>query len=163
MTNEQFEKVYFPKYRDVIHAIARKYARDDLDLFDDLVSAATIGLLALDPAKASSNEDAFIRNILRNKTIDFLRWQNRRDFERLDTYLLNGHDVVHDPITNEPMFVHGDNKLAPQTGGDDVADQPGKKLYSKGDIGVTHYANRAQRLAAIREFEIDAGFAERDN
>jgi DNA-directed RNA polymerase specialized sigma subunit len=47
MTNTQFN-AYYPRYVNMIHAIARKYAGADADLFDDLCSCGAIGLLEAD-------------------------------------------------------------------------------------------------------------------
>lgn len=145
MTNEQFEQVYYPRYRNVIEAIARRYARDEHDLHDDLVSAGTIGLLGLEPSRARpGHEDAYLRNGIRNKIIDFLRWLNRRDFDRLDAYLHRGHDVVQDPVTGDPMFVHGDSEFR--------AVHPYDALDAHA-VDSSSYATRRQRWLACANYD----------
>lgn len=138
MTNEEFTSRYWPKYRNAIEAIARKTARSDADLYDDLVAVGTIALLTLVPEKARTNQDAFIRNCIRNKIVDHMRWLNRRDFDRLDVYLAHQHDLVQDPISGEPMLVHGDNELVAAPG------------YL--EDGSPKYTSKSQRLLAIREY-----------
>lgn len=148
MTNEQFEREYYPRYKSVIEAIARKAASDDRDLWDDLVQAGTIGLLNVDLAKATTNLDAYIRNTIRNKIIDYVRWTRYRTFDRLDAYLRNNHDVVKDPITGEATFIHGDNELHTfhRAGTEDADPEPSTD-------GVPAYVTKRQRLAAIHEYE----------
>lgn len=141
MTNSQFERVYYPKYKNVIEAIARKLAKSDEDVRDDLIQVCMIGLLGLDPAKAKTNEDAWMRNCLRNKAVDHMRFLNRRQFERLDVYLSHNHDVVEDPVTHEPMLVHGENDVVVAAG-----------FYSD---GRTRYTSKSQRLAAVLEYGAD--------
>lgn len=105
MTNRQFER-YFKKYNSVINAIARKYALADHDMFDDLVQVACVGLWEADLSKPFKNEDAFLRQVIRNKVIDHLRWLDHKRFERLDQRLAQGDQIVQDSETGEVTFVH---------------------------------------------------------
>ena len=105
MTNHQFA-LYYKRYAAVIQAIARRYATTDQDLFDDLVQVGTIGLYEADLRRPYKNEDAFLRQIIRNKVIDHLRWIDQKRFERLDQRLVQGDQVVKDLDTGEVTFVH---------------------------------------------------------
>lgn len=110
MTNRQFEKTYYPKYKSIITAIARKYAGPDQDLFEDLVSAGMLGLLSADLRKPFKSEDAFLRQIIRNKVIDHLRWLAPERFERLDRHLAEGDQVVKDEDSGEIRMVRHDRR-----------------------------------------------------
>lgn len=107
MTKKQFEK-YYQRYGGIITAIARKYAGADADLFDDLVSAGTVGLWEVDLRRPFKNEDAFIRQIIRNKVIDHLRWLAPGRFKRLDRFVAQGDQVIKDEVTGEIMLVRHD-------------------------------------------------------
>jgi RNA polymerase sigma factor (sigma-70 family) len=114
MTNKQFN-LYYKRYESVIQAIARKYAASDQDLFDDLMQVATIGLYEADLRRPYKNEDAFLRQVIRNKVIDHLRWLDHKRFDRLDQRLAQGDQVIRDQETGEVTFVHfsprKDNKI----------------------------------------------------
>jgi len=118
MTNAEFEHQYYPKYKGAIEAIARKFARDDHDLFDDMVSVGTMGLLEAEPSRAGTNVDAYLRNVVRNKIVDHLRWLNRRDMVRLngETSDVNGYDLVREDPTGEAELVPiGSRPVIPKT------------------------------------------------
>jgi RNA polymerase sigma factor (sigma-70 family) len=109
MTKREFEK-YYKRYSSIITAIARKYAGADADLFDDLVSAGTIGLWEIDLRRPFKNEDAFIRQIIRNKVIDHLRWLAPDRFKRLDRFVAQGDQIIKDEITGEVTLVRHDRR-----------------------------------------------------
>lgn len=112
MNNREFRR-YHVKYKSVIQAIARKYAGADQDLFDDLVQVATIGLLDADLRRPYKNEDAFLRQVIRNKVVDHLRWLDYKDFDSLDQRLAQGDQIVKD-FDGEITFVHGNNRKDPR-------------------------------------------------
>ena len=96
MTDAEFER-YYARYTDVIQGIARKYAKTDDDLFDDLCQVGRITLWHLEPKKARSNIDAWIRKALRNKIAGFIRrWRPHRT-ESLDAMLDAGDQVAETP------------------------------------------------------------------
>lgn len=98
------------RYRDVIEGIARKFAGPELDLFDDLVSVGMIALWELDTSKATRNVDAFIRNAIRNRLVDHLRWLDPERFDRLDEHLAGGAQVITDPETGEPRLTRSSHE-----------------------------------------------------
>jgi len=93
MKKEEFETVYYPRYRTVITAIARKLARSDDDLVQDLHQVGAIALFRLDVSKSLSNPDSWIRQAVKFKMIDFLRKNNPRAFDSLDAALENGDQL----------------------------------------------------------------------
>lgn len=109
MTNAQFER-YYPKYTNAIQAIARKFAGADADLFDDLVQQGMIGLFEADLRRPFKNEDAFLRNVIRNRIVDHIRWLDPERYDRLDKHLAQGAQVVKDDATQEVVLVRPDAK-----------------------------------------------------
>lgn len=107
MTNEQFEKDYYPRYEGVINALARKLARRDSDLFEDLRAVGMMSLWELDPSKATTNEDAWIRQALFNKMTDVLRRDRPGVYESLQAHLGRGEQLVEDPSTGERRLIQG--------------------------------------------------------
>jgi DNA-directed RNA polymerase specialized sigma subunit len=96
MTNEEFEKIYYPKYAKLIRALARKRAKRDEALYEDLEQVGRIALWNLDPSKAKTNEDAWIRQAIKFKMIDHLRKQRYKDLDSLDFCLNQGDQVSQD-------------------------------------------------------------------
>jgi DNA-directed RNA polymerase specialized sigma24 family protein len=94
MTNEQFEQHYLPKYQGAIRALARKLARGDADLYEDLAQTGLIALWQIDLSTCSGNEDPFIRQVLWNKIVTFLRRSHARKFKSLDRMLEAGNQVI---------------------------------------------------------------------
>jgi RNA polymerase sigma factor (sigma-70 family) len=95
MTNEQFE-TYYKIYHSDIQAIARRFARTDEDLFDDLFQEGRLALLAFDPAKVHSNEKACVLQAVRNRIIDWLRAEKRDRTESLNALIANGDQITAD-------------------------------------------------------------------
>lgn len=73
MTNEQFETEFYPKYKSTIQAIARKLARENDDLVEELFQEGCIAMLNCKPEKAKTNQSAFIRQAIKFRMIDYLR------------------------------------------------------------------------------------------
>jgi DNA-directed RNA polymerase specialized sigma24 family protein len=96
MTNEQFERKYYPLYESDLMAIARRFARTDDDLYEDLLQEARLTLLRFEPAKVHTNERACIRQAVRNSIIDWLRVQRFDQFESLNARLAQGDQVSQD-------------------------------------------------------------------
>ena len=105
MTNEEFEQVYYPRYTAVIRAIARKLAQKNDALMEDLVSEGVIALWKVDPSKAKDNPDAFIRQAIKFRMIDWIRKERPEMSESLTPYLERGDQVVHDADTNQARLV----------------------------------------------------------
>ena len=105
MTNEEFEQVYYPRYTAVIRAIARKLAQKNDALMEDLVSEGMIALWKVDPSKAKDNPDAFIRQAIKFRMIDWIRKERPEMSESLTPYLERGDQVVHDADTNQARLV----------------------------------------------------------
>lgn len=73
MTNEDFEQIYYPKYRVEIAKLANKLIGSSMpDLVPDLVQEGMICLWKLD-LKGVSNEDSYIRQAVKFTMIDYLR------------------------------------------------------------------------------------------
>lgn len=101
MRNKEFSQYYYPRYNTIITAIARKLGGTDDDLVDDLEQEGRIALLALDPSRATSNEDAWIRQALKNRMVDMLRKYNPRIYESLTRLLENGDQLERDEATGD--------------------------------------------------------------
>lgn len=105
MTNEEFTNVYYPKYQAVIKAIARKLAQKNDALMEDLVSEGMIALWKVDPSKARDNPDAFIRQAIKFRMIDWIRKERPEMSESLTPYLERGDQVVQDDDTNQARLI----------------------------------------------------------
>ena len=108
MTDEQFNKVYYPKYLSAITGIARKLGGRDDALVEDLVQEGLTALWLLDLKKVASNEDAYIRQSVKFKMIDSLRRFNPAAYESLDARLMAGDQLEHDDDTGE-LFLRSEN------------------------------------------------------
>lgn len=106
MKNRAYGK-YYAKYKTVITAIARKLGGSDDDLVDDLVQEGCIALLALDPEKATSNEDAWIRQALKYRMVDALRRYSPMSYESLTQRLENGDQLERDEDTGDVRLLSG--------------------------------------------------------
>ncbi len=93
MTNAEFNKL-FPVYDNDIKAIARKLARRDNDLCDDLYSIGCITFWELDLSKATQNVSAYVKSSVRSRMIDFLRKERSYDKDSLNVLLALGNQVV---------------------------------------------------------------------
>jgi RNA polymerase sigma factor (sigma-70 family) len=98
MTDEEFTNVYYPKYESVIRAIARKIAFRNDALLDDLVAEGMIALWKLDPAKAKINVDAYIRQSIKYKLIDWMRRERPAKYDSLETLLEHGNQLSYDEV-----------------------------------------------------------------
>ena len=100
MTNQEFEDVYWPRYDSVVKAIARKLAQTNDSLVEDLYQEGLIALWECDPRKAKTNPDAFMRQAIKFRMIDFLRRERLKSTESLDSYLEYGMQLTGG--ANEP-------------------------------------------------------------
>lgn len=96
MTNEDFEQYYLPKYELVIRAIARKLAQTNDTLAEDLYQEGLIALWNCIPARAKDNPDAYIRQSLKFRMIDYLRRERIYNTESLEARLERGEQLVRD-------------------------------------------------------------------
>lgn len=103
MTNAEFTELY-PKYESDIRAIARKLARRDNDLFEDLSSVGSITFWGLTLAKAETNEAAWVKSAVRKRMIDFMRKERSYSKESLNTLLARGNQVT-EGVDGEPSLV----------------------------------------------------------
>jgi len=101
VTNEDFEQVYYPKYVNVIKAIARKLARRNTQLAEDLCQEGLIALWHLEPERARGNLDAFVRQAVKFRMIDYMRRERPAVFESLCARLERGDQMVQDPDTGD--------------------------------------------------------------
>ena len=96
MTNEEFENTYLPKYDLVIRAIARKLAQTNDTLAEDLYQEGLIALWNCKPHRARDNPDAYIRQALKFRMIDYLRRERIYATESLEARLERGEQLVMD-------------------------------------------------------------------
>jgi DNA-directed RNA polymerase specialized sigma24 family protein len=96
MTNQQFEEYYWPKYDAAIRAISRKLAQTNDSLAEDLYQEGLIALWECDPAKAKTNPDAFIRQAIKFRMIDYLRRERFKVTDSLDTYVDSGMQLIRE-------------------------------------------------------------------
>lgn len=96
MTNEEFEKIYLPKYELTIRAIARKLAQTNDTLAEDLFQEGLIALWSCTPNRARDNADAYIRQALKFRMIDYLRKEKIYSTESLEARLERGDQLVMD-------------------------------------------------------------------
>lgn len=94
MTKEQFETVYYPKYRTVIIAIARRLAKADYDLFTDLCQEGYIALWKCSPEKAHRSVDTYVHQAVKYRMIDYLRKHDRATHLSLDALSEIGVQVM---------------------------------------------------------------------
>lgn len=105
MTNTEFEQVYYPRYNSKIQAIARKIAQRNDALADELYQEGLMALWQLNPKGATNNEDAYIRQAVKFRMIDYLRREHLARFESLTAHLERGDQVVRDEDTGETKLV----------------------------------------------------------
>lgn len=103
MFNEYYKK-YYKKDR-TIQGIARKLAKSDYELYQDLVQIGLETLWKLDPEKAKTNKDAWIRQAMRFRMIDHLRKLKLRNVESLDRRLENGEQIELDSVTGDIRLI----------------------------------------------------------
>lgn len=96
MRRRDFEKFY-KRYAPSIRAIARKLAQRDDELVQDLEQEGALALLLLNPARATTNPDAWIRQALKNRMVDYLRKLKLQKYDSLDGRLDNGDQVEQLP------------------------------------------------------------------
>ncbi len=125
MTDEQF-KVYYARYRGVIASIARKLARRDEELYQDLKQEGLFALFRLNLAKVRVNEDAWIRQAVKFRMVDFLRKMNPRMYESLQAHLENGSQIVEDPDEGELHLVRPPAHRPPRAGSEYLHDAPSR-------------------------------------
>lgn len=94
MTNTEFERTYLPKYNSAIRAIARKLAQTNDTLAEELYQEGIIALWRCDLKKIQTDEDAYIRQTVKFRMIDFLRRERLDRLESLDFHLDNGQQMV---------------------------------------------------------------------
>lgn len=101
MNQKLFDRFYKKYYEDgkIIQRIARKYSHKDEELYNDLVQEALLKLWRLNPKKAKTNLDSWVRNAVRNACIDYLRHNRPKLYESLDARLMAGEQIEHDDAT----------------------------------------------------------------
>jgi DNA-directed RNA polymerase specialized sigma24 family protein len=110
MTNEEFEGFYFAKYDSVVRAIARKLAQTNDTLAEDLYQEGLIALWNCDPRKARENQDAYIRQALKFRMIDYLRRERIYDIESLEARLERGEQLVRSALGELDLVMPGENR-----------------------------------------------------
>jgi len=100
MTNDDFNNHYLPKYDLVIRAISRKLAQTNDTLADDLYQEGLIALWNCNPGQARDNPDAYIRQSIKFRMIDYLRRERIYSLESLEARLERGDQLVRDVAGN---------------------------------------------------------------
>jgi RNA polymerase sigma factor (sigma-70 family) len=95
MTGAEFDQ-YYQKYKDIIRAIARKLARQNDALVDDLTQEGLIALSRCHPERAIAKPDAYIRQSVKFRMIDYLRKDRPAAYDSLDLHLANGAQLTRD-------------------------------------------------------------------
>jgi len=107
MDDTRFNDMYLPRYKAVIEALARKVARRNHELYEDLVQTGYIALWQLEPEHATQNEDAWIRSLIYNKMVSVWRREKRRANESLETMLERGAQVAENDAGEAQILVPG--------------------------------------------------------
>lgn len=107
MTNDEFSFYYDLYYVKllVVQRIARKLATDDEELYQDLVQVGLIRLSKLVPSKATTNTDAWIRQSMKYAMVDYLRKNQPKHYESLDSRLAAGDQIEEDEATGTLRLV----------------------------------------------------------
>jgi RNA polymerase sigma factor (sigma-70 family) len=117
MTDQQFTE-YFSRYEQTINKIARKFAKRDDDLYDDLVQIGRVKLWKLELSQATSNEDPWIRTSIANAMRDHKRKEKAAEQDSLHHYLSQGDQVITDDLSGESRLIRA-NQLRRRTEIDD--------------------------------------------
>lgn len=104
MSEAEFNELW-PLYERDIQGVARKLARSDDDLWDDLVSVGMVTFWRLNLASVVTNRDAFVTSSVRKRMIDFLRKERRYTTESLNALLSNGFQLTQDDETGEVIVM----------------------------------------------------------
>ena len=103
MNTKTFNKYYKKYYVEdrVIQRIARKLAKDDRAMYEELVQTGLITLWKLDPKNSNINESAWIRQAIKFRMIDFVRKERGKTsvLDSLDASLARGGQLEKDPDT----------------------------------------------------------------
>lgn len=103
MDEREFMEYYEGRgYRRVIKAIARKLTWRFPDLEEDLEQEGAIALWRLDLSRATTNPDAWIRQAIKFRMVDFLRYNHPKRFVSLTAMLERGDQLE----TNEAGELH---------------------------------------------------------
>lgn len=94
MTNDEFEQYYLPKYDLVIRAIARKLAQTNDTLAEDLYQEGLIALWNCTPHRARDNQDAYVRQAIKFRMIDYLRRERIYSTESLEARFERGEQLM---------------------------------------------------------------------
>ena len=122
MRTREFER-YYERYRHVMVGMARKLVGRDDALVEDLTQEAAFALFQLKPERATSNPDAWIRQALRNRMVDYLRRVNPRKYESLDERLESGDQLERLPDGTLNLITERDN-LTPASLQDEADEAP---------------------------------------
>jgi len=84
------------RYALAIRKLARKYGKTDNDLVEDLEQVGRITLWELDLSTVKTNEDAFVRQAIKFRMIDFLRTIKDTRTESLEKRVGSGDQITQD-------------------------------------------------------------------
>lgn len=112
---------YHKRYEPAILGMARNLAGSDDALAEDLAQEGRTTLFMLDPSKAKRNRDAWVRQALWNRMVDFLRKYDPKRYESLDHRLSCGDQVER--LSNGEFYLITSRPRPPRLV-DDARDRP---------------------------------------
>lgn len=118
LTKTRAYQVLLDRYAPAIRRLARKYGKADDDLVEDLQQVGRITLWELDLDKVKSNEDAFVRQAIKYRMIDWLRSEGNYRKESLDSKMSGGAQVVKDATGKAKILPAADKKQWSQPRGE---------------------------------------------
>lgn len=83
-------EVLLAEFEKPIRGMARKLAKQDEDLFEDLCQIGRLTLLNVNQASVRSNRSSMIRKAVKCRMIDFLRSFNPARYVSLDSFIEEG-------------------------------------------------------------------------
>lgn len=111
MRTREYERLA-KRYEPAICGIARNLGKTDDALVEDLEQVGRFALSQLDPSKAKTNPDAWIRKVIYNKMVDFLRDYDPGAYESLDYRMECGDQVERLP--NGDLYLISGRPLPPK-------------------------------------------------
>ncbi len=120
MRTREWER-YHKRYEPAILGMARNLAGSDDALAEDLAQEGRLTLFRLNPSKAKRNKDAWVRQALWNRMVDFLRKYDPKRYDSLDYRVSCGDQVER--LANGELYLITSRPRPPKLV-DDAMDEP---------------------------------------